>query len=396
MAKRIETEQDLAGISGAFAAEMDLKKGKEGKKKIYKAKPAPWSSKTSAKKKEVKKATVKVEPLKKEAPLSEHVISIQKRTAKLKPGHKYNHLWYWTIRDDTVIFYFRHEKLAKKFANPEWDTIGKETDGTGRTWFTVKIPAPKETIDDLIPDHIKWIQNELDNMKNVDKLQTSTKKSPKRKLEAGIIERDGILFAEWDMLDDYAVGRIYEYSAGRDYELVKTRHGFYTDDLNEIKDMINKIHPESYSRNRGLSFEEFKKGFMTKMVTVKKPKKGSAGPVWYANEKNGSYQVTALNKNALEWELRRCFMSRTRRTYAQRRTPAHASEWVVMVMDADFARCEQFFYKMLFGLRPIGDWNAWYGGNSYPDKDNQRMTKFTFTRKKYAEDFCKVLRRWYG
>lgn len=57
--------------------------------------------------------------------------------------------------------------------------------------------------------------------------------------------------------------------------------------------------------------QEFINQFIIKEVeTTDGGKKGKKCTLWYANEKEGTYQSTALNHETIMWELQRCFDSR--------------------------------------------------------------------------------------
>lgn len=146
-----------------------------------------------------------------------------------------------------------------------------------------------------------------------------------------------------------------------------------------------KAYPCTKGRENDIhNFSEFKKQFTFKQETDKKGKE-----IYYVQEKaidfGYGYEATGLDKRAVEWELYRCFKSRTQRYYKN-----DVEEYVVVVLNMDWTRCERFF-QYIPDMPRVGGWYAWDNGRI----KEGRCTKVVFKQKKHADQFRDILHRWY-
>lgn len=130
------------------------------------------------------------------------------------------------------------------------------------------------------------------------------------------------------------------------------------------------------------NFSEFKKQFTIEGKIDKKTKK----EVWYVKEKGFDsgygYQATTLDEKTGEWELRRCFESRTRRTYT-----ADNGKYALVVRNMDWTR---FYHLNKMISNEHGTWTC-RDGHGQPG-----AIRILFDNKSRRDIVLKALKKWYG
>lgn len=130
------------------------------------------------------------------------------------------------------------------------------------------------------------------------------------------------------------------------------------------------------------NLSEFRKLFLFEGKICKKSKK----EIWYVWEKDGKpgyrWEATGLDDKAVDWALRCCFESRTRRTYI-----TDDGKYALVMRNIDWTR----FYH-LNKIIPL-EHGAWARMNSdgYPG-----AIKILFDKKSRRDIVVKVLKQWYG
>lgn len=129
------------------------------------------------------------------------------------------------------------------------------------------------------------------------------------------------------------------------------------------------------------NFSEFKKQFTFKET---KDKKGKV--VYYVIEKGFrsgyGYQATALDQKTCEWELHRCFESRTRRTYI-----SDDGKYALVVHNMDWTR---FYHLNKIIPTEHGAWTC-LDGHGYPG-----AVTILFDKESRRDIVLKALKQWYG
>jgi len=130
------------------------------------------------------------------------------------------------------------------------------------------------------------------------------------------------------------------------------------------------------------NFSEFKKLFTFEGKICKKTKK----EVWYAKEtgfdSGHGYQATTLDEKTCEWELHRCFESRTRRTYI-----ADDGKYALVVRNMDWTR---FYHLNKIIPAEHGTWTC-RDGHGYPG-----AVTMLFDKESRRDIVLKALKQWYG
>lgn len=251
------------------------------------------------------------------------------------------HLWYWTKKEPSDIapcpsvnYYFRSLEMAR-YVSDKFDNQHKYincysiTDMTGCRWWLVHFYSrdePSEEIHD-------WCLKNSKNYK-ADPLEKPMSEEPEEE---------------------------------------KKINWFY-------KVTRNIPAPEGWEKSIN-NFSEFKKLFAFKRTVDKKNKE-----IWYIWEKDGKsgyrWEATGTGEGAVKWELRRCFESRTRRTYI-----ADDGKYALVVRNMDWTR---FYHLNKIIPTEQGAWTC-MDGDGYPGS-----VKMLFDKKSRRDIVVKALKQWYG
>jgi len=352
MVKRIETLDDLIAISGTAAANLGKKPKKSTKPKLSKPSKTPEKLKPSKPSKvpEKPKPTEKKEDDYREDWI-ETISPYTGDTMRVNPNRI----------DDFLLMGWKKVK-EKKFVAPKYKTLPPNT----HLWYWAKkepsnvAPHPSVNYYFRSLEMAQYVSDNFDDQHKYIHCYSITDITECQWWMVHFYNHDKPL----EEIHNWCLENAKNYEAGSFWSDVK--------DISASKGFEKSIN----------NFSEFKKQFTIEGKIDKKTKK----EVWYVKEKRFDsgygYQATTLDEKTGEWELRRCFESRTRRTYT-----TDDGKFALVVCNMDWTR---FYHLNKLIPAEHGAWTC-LDGDGYPGS-----VKILFSKKSRRDIALKALKQWYG